>query len=341
MFIKEWHNIRSRSTVPRTLMEGSLVPSECVKGIFSEIWGSGGVVLESLTWETPAELETWWGGGAVEIIIGWRKSVHRPFRSVSTVVLRNKGDSVTLEQRVEGPLMRTSTGELGGAFWVTATDLVLLPTFIRKPDCDSQSMTWVRCKSSNDCFRCSVMKGTGVRREGCMACFCGASWEMRVCNRMLVVERHSCLGTWLSLAVRKPDSKFFFTGWGSWKRGKKSHIWETSGVGAVEVSNRNSGCKLVEGKWGWSWDEEVMSKKPVKHGLHQRQTVLVEDLSLDSLYCKPCLMGIMITEHQCFLELKKRNMFLAYSKLPWGARNEILFKQRLYWGLCSAKKESN
>ena len=179
--------------------------------------------------------------------------------------------------------MRTSTGEPGGAFWVTATDLVLFLTFIRKPDCDSQSMTWVRCKSSNDCFHCSVMEGTGVRREGRMACFCGAVWERRVCNRTLVVERHSCLGTWLSLAVRKPDSRLFFTGWGSWKRGKKSHIWDTSGVGAVEVSNRNSGCKLVEGKWRWSWDEEVMSKKPVKHGLHQRQTVLVEDLSFDSI----------------------------------------------------------
>lgn len=39
-------------------MEESLVPSECVRGIYSVIWGSGGVVLESLTWETPAELET-------------------------------------------------------------------------------------------------------------------------------------------------------------------------------------------------------------------------------------------------------------------------------------------
>lgn len=59
-----------------------------------------------------------------------------------------------------------------------------------------------------------------------------------------------------------------------------------------------------------------MSEKPVKHGLHQRQTALGEDSSSDSLYCKLCLMGTMITKHQCFLELKKSNMFLAYSKLP-------------------------
>ena len=216
--------------------------------------------------------------------------------------------------------MRTSTGEPGGAFRVTATDLVLLPTFIRKPDCDSQSMTRVRCKFSSDCFHCYLTKGSGVHREDHMGCFCGDGWEMKgVCNRMLGVERHSSLGTWLSLAVRKPDSRLFFTGWGSWKRGKKSHIRETAGVGAVEVSYRNSGCKLVKWKWGWSWDKEVMSKKPVKHGLHQRQTALGQNLSSDSLYCKLCLMGIMITKHRCFLELKKSNMFLAYSKLPWGA----------------------
>ena len=59
-----------------------------------------------------------------------------------------------------------------------------------------------------------------------------------------------------------------------------------------------------------------MSKKPVKHGLHQRQTALGEDLSSDSLYCKLCLMGIMITKHQCLLELKTSDVLLAYSKLP-------------------------
>ena len=39
-------------------------------------------------------------------------------------------------------------------------------------------------------------------------------------------------------------------------------------------------------------------------------------LQADSLYCKLCLMGIMITKHQCLLELKTSDVLLAYSKLP-------------------------
>ena len=48
-----------------------------------------------------------------------------------------------------------------------------------------------------------------------------------VCSRMLVVERHSNLGTWLSLAVRKPDSI-------RWKLQQEvSPLWEMpSAVGA-------------------------------------------------------------------------------------------------------------
>lgn len=40
-------------------MEGSLVPSECIRGIFSVIWGGGsGLGKPWKVLETPEELET-------------------------------------------------------------------------------------------------------------------------------------------------------------------------------------------------------------------------------------------------------------------------------------------
>ena len=69
--------------------------------------------------------------------------------------------------------MRTSAAEPGGASWVTAADLVLLPTFIRKPDCDSEGVARARGEFSSDCFRCCATDGTGVHREGHMACLRG------------------------------------------------------------------------------------------------------------------------------------------------------------------------
>lgn len=65
--------------------------------------------------------------------------------------------------------------------------------------------------------------------------------------------------------------------------------------------------------------EGVMTIKPVRHGLSQTLTALGMDLSLSSFYCEPRLIGIIIIKHLCFLELKKRNMFLANSKLPQAA----------------------
>lgn len=145
----------------------------------------------------------------------------------------------------------------------------------------------------------------------------GTSWD--ICgghlreggwDRMPAVEgRHAYLGTWLSLAVRKPNSRFALHGLGG---RLKSYIWETSGVGVIDVINRNSSCKLAK-RWGWSWDETqkgfwVLSLLNMVYTKH-KQCSLGVDLSCRSIHYQPCFMSIMIIKHLCFLGLKKNICF--------------------------------
>lgn len=155
-------------------MEGSLVPSVYVRGIFSMIRGGGGSGLGKPYLGNPSRAGNSgrWGrwGNYYRLKENCAQSLQECQRGGPE---ERRGLSVTLEQRVKGPVMRTSAAELGGASWVTAADLVLLPTFIRKPDCDSQGAAWVRGEFSSVCVRCCATDGTSVHREGRMACLRG------------------------------------------------------------------------------------------------------------------------------------------------------------------------
>ena len=51
----------TRAAVPTTLMEGSLVPGECIRGIFGMIWGSGGCSLGKPYLGNPSRAGNWAG----------------------------------------------------------------------------------------------------------------------------------------------------------------------------------------------------------------------------------------------------------------------------------------